>query len=38
MEVYIDDTLVKTMEEEELLPNLETFFDCLCKHKMRLNS
>ena len=37
MEVYIDDMLVKTREEEELLSNLETMFGCLRKHKMRLN-
>ena len=36
MEVYIDDMLVKTMEEEELLPNLEIVFDCLCNHMMKL--
>ena len=37
MEVYIDDMLVKTKEEEELLPNLEIVFNCLQKHRMRLN-
>ena len=37
MEVYIDDMLVKTKEEEELLSNLETMFGCLHKPKMRLN-
>ena len=37
MEVYIDDMLVKIMEEEELLSNLKTVFGCLRKHKMRLN-
>ena len=35
--VYIDDVLVKTMKEEELLPNLEIVFDCLHKHRMSLN-
>ena len=29
MEVYIDDMLVKTKMEEELLQNLETVFTCL---------
>ena len=37
MEICINDMLVKTMEEDELLPNLETIFDCLRKHRMRLN-
>ena len=37
MEVYIDDMLVKTKEEEELLSNLEIVFGCLRKHKMRLD-
>ena len=37
IEVYIDDTLVKTMEDEKFLPNLETVFDSLCKHRIRLN-
>ena len=37
MEVYIDDMLVKTKEEEELLPNLEAVFGCLRRHRMRLN-
>ena len=37
MEVYIDDMLVKTKAEEELLPNLETIFGCLQRHGMRLN-
>ena len=31
-EVYIDDILIKTMEDEKLLPS-----GCLHKHKMRLN-
>ena len=29
IEVYIDDMLVKTMEEGKLLPNLESVFNCL---------
>ena len=37
MEVYIDDMLVKTKMEEELLQNLKTLFSCLRKHRMRLN-
>ena len=37
MQVYINDMLVKTKEEEELLSNLETMFGCLRKPKMRLN-
>ena len=37
IEVYIDDMLVKMLEKKELLPNLETVFDCLRKHRMRLN-
>ena len=37
MEVYIDDMLVKTQVEEELLSNLETVFRCLWRHKIRLN-
>ena len=38
MEVYIDDMLVKTREEEEHLSNLEIMFGCLRKHNMRLNT
>ena len=38
IEVYIDDMLVKTTEDEKLLSNLETIFGCLCKYQMRLNS
>ena len=37
MEVYINDMLVKTNAEEELLPNLQAVFGCLRWHKMRLN-
>ena len=37
MEVYIDNMLVKTQVEEGLLSNLETMFECLRRHKMRLN-
>ena len=37
MEVYIDNMLVKTMEEDKLLPNLEIIFSCLRKHRIRLN-
>ena len=37
MEVYIDDMLVNSMEEKELFLNLETTFECLHEHKMRLN-
>ena len=37
MEVYIDDMLVKTKMEDELLQNLEIVFSCLWKHRMRLN-
>ena len=37
IKAYIDDMLVKTMEEEELLSNLKTMLGCLHKHKMRLN-
>ena len=29
--------LVKTTEDEKLLPNIETNFNCPCKYKMRLN-
>ena len=32
MEVYIDDMLVKTMEDEKLLPNLKMVLGCLHKH------
>ena len=32
MEVYIDDMLVKTMEDEKLLPNLKIVLGCLRKH------
>ena len=38
MEIYIDDMLVKTTEDEKLLPNLETVFGYRRKHRMRLNS
>ena len=37
MEVYIDNMLVKTKTEDELLQNLETVFSCLRKYRMRLN-
>ena len=37
MKVYIDDMLVKTKTEDELLQNLETVFSCLWEHRMRLN-
>ena len=37
IEVYIDDMLVKTMEDEKLLSSLEIIFSCLHKHKMKLN-
>lgn len=37
MKVYIDNILVKTTEDEKVLPNLETIFDCLRKHRTRLN-
>ena len=37
MEVYIDDILVKTREENNLLSDLEVVFDCLWWHNMRLN-
>ena len=37
MEVYIDDMLVKTTEDGELLFDLEIVFSCLQEHKMRLN-
>ena len=37
MEGYIDDILVKMMEDDKLLSNLEIVFNCLCKHKLRLN-
>ena len=38
MEVYTDDMLIKTKAAEEFLPNLETVFGCLQRHRMRLNS
>ena len=38
MEVYINDMLVKTSEEEDLLSNMEIVFGCLHKHKMKLNA
>ena len=37
MEIYIDDMLVKTKMEDELLQNLETIFSCLQNYRMRLN-
>ena len=37
MEVYIDDMLVKTKTEKELLPSLEALFGYLRRHRMRLN-
>lgn len=37
MEVHIDDMLVKTTEDKNLLPNVKITFSCLCKHMMRLN-
>ena len=37
IEIYIDDMLIKTQAEEELLSNLEIVFECLQRHRMRLN-
>ena len=37
MEVYIDNMLVKIKAKDELLSNLETMFECLRRHRMRLN-
>ena len=37
MEVNIDDMLVKATEGEKLFFDLETVFNCLCKHKIKLN-
>ena len=37
LEVYINDMLLKTKEEESLLYNLEVVFDCLRQNNMRLN-
>ena len=37
MEVYINDMLVKTKEENSLLSDLEVVFNCLQWHNMRLN-
>ncbi|XP_015945018.1 uncharacterized protein LOC107470143 [Arachis duranensis] len=37
MEVYVDDMLVKTQNEESLLADLTKVFDTIRKHEMRLN-
>ena len=37
MEVYIDNKLVKTKDENSLLSDLEVVFSCLRRHNMRLN-
>ena len=37
LEVYIDDMLVKMMEDSKLLSDLKIVFSYLRKHKMRLN-
>ena len=37
MEIYIDDMLVKTIEDSNLLFDLETFFNYLHRKNMRLN-
>jgi hypothetical protein len=36
-EVYVDDVVVKTQEEEELISDLAETFDNLRKFKMKLN-
>ena len=37
MEIYIEDMLVKTIKDGKLLSDLETIFNYLRKHNMRLN-
>ena len=37
MEVYIDDMLVKSLDEDKHLDNLEETFDMLRQYNMKLN-
>ena len=37
VEVYIDDMLVKSKEEDDHLKDLEEMFNTLCKYQMKLN-
>ena len=38
MEVYIDDMVVKSKEEQTHLADLEEKFGIICKYKLKLNS
>ena len=37
LEVYVDDSIVKSKKEENLIPNLKETFGNMRKHNMRLN-
>ena len=37
VEVYVDNMLVKSKDEEDHLDDLKETFDTLCKYKMKLN-
>ena len=37
VEVYVNDMLVKSKEEENHMDNLKETFNTLCKYKMKLN-
>ena len=38
MEVYVDDMLVKSLDEEKYLDDLQETFDTLKRYNMKLNS